>query len=92
VDKTPEKETKKEMLQNILENKKKETTFQLFFLEDNPNQSVKVEEMNEIDFEQVRMHLENGESVFIAPKRERKSDENFIAYQSVKEPWYFLRS
>jgi hypothetical protein len=43
--------------------------FQLFFLRDNEDQSVEVEEVEEIDFREVKKHLENGESVFITLKR-----------------------
>jgi len=80
------------MLGNIVENKKKETSLQLFFLKNDETQSVEVVEPDEIDFEEVKKRLERGESVFITRKREQKSDMNFIAYETVKEPWYLLRS
>jgi MinD-like ATPase involved in chromosome partitioning or flagellar assembly len=80
------------MLRQVLENEKKEASFHLFFLENNPDQSVKVVEVDEIDFEEVKKHLEKGESVFISPKREQKQDAKFIAYKPVKKPWYLLRS
>jgi len=80
------------MLRNAIENRKEETPFQLFFLKNDENQSVEVAELNEIDFEEVKSRLERGESVFITRKREQKSDMNFIAYETVKEPWYLLRS
>jgi hypothetical protein len=53
---------------------------------------VESKEAEEIDFEEVKRHLENGESVCINPKKEQKPDVNFIAYEQVKEPWYILRS
>lgn len=81
------------MLNNVLDDKKKEPSFQLFFLENDPNQSVEVVEVDEIDLEEIKKHLEKGESVFISPKREQKQDINFIAYKPVKnEPWYLHRS
>jgi hypothetical protein len=80
------------MLGNIVENKKKETPLQLFFLKNDETQSVEVVELDEIDFEEVKSRLERGESVFITRKREQKSDMNFIVYETVKEPWYLLRS
>ena len=46
--------------------------FQLFFLRNNENQSVEVEEVKEIDFRKVKEYLEQGESVFITLKRRRK--------------------
>jgi hypothetical protein len=80
------------VLRNVLQNKKKEASFQLFFLENDANQSVEVVEADEIDFEEVKRRLENGESVFIAPKREQNPNVKFIAYEPVKEPWYFSHS
>ena len=80
------------MLRNVLKNKKKEAAFQLFFLDNDPDQSVEVVEEDEIDFEEVKRRLEKGKSVFMAPKREQKPDVNFIAYEQVKEPWYFIHS
>ena len=75
-----------------MENKKKETPIQLFFLKNDEPQSVEVVEVDEIDFEEVKSRLERGESVFITRKQEQKSDINFIAYDLAKEPWYLIRS
>jgi hypothetical protein len=75
------------MTRNVIENKKKETPFQIFFLKNDKNQSVEVAEVDEIDFEEVKSRLERGESVYITRKREHKSDVNFIADELVKEPW-----
>jgi hypothetical protein len=80
------------MPKTIMKNKKKEAPFQLFFLKNDETQNVEVIELNEINFEDVKNHLERGESVFITRKREQTSDMNFIAYERVKEPWYFVRS
>lgn len=46
----------------------KRAVFQLFFLKDDTDQSVEVEEVENVDFEKVRKHLLKGESVFIACK------------------------
>ena len=73
------------MLRNVLENKKKEAAFQLFFLDNDLAQSVEVVEVDEVEFEEVKRRLEKGESVFITHKREQKPDVNFIAYEQVKE-------
>jgi hypothetical protein len=92
MDESTEKERKNEMSGNVMENKKKETPLQLFFLKNDETQNVEVIEVNEIDFEEVKSHLERGESVFITRKREQTSDMDFIAYDIVKEPWYFIHS
>ena len=55
-------------------------------------QNVEVVEVDEIDLEEVKSRLERGESVFITRKQEQKSDINFIAYETAKEPWYLIRS
>jgi len=52
--------------------------FQLLFLKDDENQSVEVEEVEEIDFRKVKEHLEQGESVFITPKRREKAETRQI--------------
>ena len=77
---------------NVMENRKKENSLQLFFLKNDETQNVEVVEVDEIDFEEVKSRLERGESVFITRKQEQKSDINFIAYDTAKEPWYLLRS
>ena len=92
MDEPPEKERKNEMPRNVMENKKKDTSLQLFFLKNDETQNVDVVEVNEIDFEELKSRLEKGESVFITRKQEQKSDMNFIAYDLAKEPWYFIHS
>jgi len=86
------KRRQKEMMRNDIEAKKKEAPFQMFFLKNDENQTVESIEADEIDFEEVKRHLENGESVCITQKKEQKPDVNFIAYEQVKEPGYILRS
>jgi hypothetical protein len=80
------------MMRNVVENKKKQPPFQLFFLKSDENQNVEVTETDEIDLEEVKSRLERGESIFITRKRKQKADINFIAYELIKEPWYLLRS
>ncbi len=75
------------MMRNVIENKKKEAPFQMFFLKNDKNQSVEVAEVDEIDCEEVKSRLEKGEFVDITRKREQKSDINFIADELVKESW-----
>jgi hypothetical protein len=83
---------KNKMQKTATKSRKKEAPFQLFFLKNDENQNVEVVELDEIDFEEVKSHLEKGESVFITQKTEQTSDMNFIAYEVAKEPWYLLRS
>ncbi len=65
--------------------------FQLFFLKDDQNQSVEIEEVEEIDFTEVKKRIERGESVFITRKREEKLDASLVAEENVAELWYFSR-
>ena len=92
MDDPTEKERKNEMLRNIMENKKKETHLQLFFLKNDETQNVEVVRVGEVDLEEVKSRLEKGESIFISRKQEQKSDMNLIAYEIAKEPGYLLRS
>jgi len=92
MDAPKEKERKNEVPRNVMENKKKVTLFQMFFLKNDETQSVEVAEVDEIDIEEVKSHIERGESIFITRKQEQKSEMKFIAYDTVKEPWYLLRS
>ncbi len=73
-------------MRNVIENKKKETPFQMFFLKNDQDETVEVK-VDEIDCEEVKSRLEKGEFVDITRKREQKSDINFIADELVKEPW-----
>ena len=79
------------MPQNIMETKKKKALLQMFFLKNDETQNVEVQEVNEIDLEEIKRHLENGESVYIKQK-EQKPDVNLIAYHRERDPWYLIRS
>lgn len=46
--------------------------FQVIFLKDNDDESVWIEEVNEVNFSRIRKHLEDGESVFITRKPANK--------------------
>ncbi len=59
--------------------------FQLFFLKEDEDQSVEVEEVEEIDFAELKKHIERGESVFITRKREEKLDANLILEENATE-------
>lgn len=70
--------------------------FQLFFLKDNEDESIEVTEVEEIDFIEVLRHLEQGNSIFIAPKRNQKFAKNPIfgkvSGKDLEEPWYFTHT
>lgn len=76
------------VLRNVIETNEK-PLFQLFFLKDNEDQSVEVEEVEEIDFTEVKKRLEREESVFITRKRKQKLDPSQVVSEDVIEPWYF---
>lgn len=50
--------------------------FIIFFLKDDEDQSVQVEEVEEINFLEVSRHLNLGESVFIAHRKPKIGVEN----------------
>jgi len=66
------------MLRSNLQVTNDKSMFQLLFLKDDENQSVEVEEVEEIDFRKVKEHLEQGESVFITPKRKEKAETRLV--------------
>ena len=67
--------------------------FRLFFLKNNENYDVEVEEVEEIDFTKIIGRLERGESVFISPKRRQESSRKIpikeFSKENASEPWYF---
>lgn len=69
----------------------KRPLFQLFFLKDDEDQSVEIEEVEKIDFAEVKKHVERGESVFITRKREEKLDASLVSEENAAELWYFSR-
>ena len=79
------------MLKKNLKTEKQEPLLKRFFIKNDETQNVEVQEVNEIDLEEVKRHLENGKSVYIKQK-ETKPDANFIAYKREKEPWCLIRS
>jgi hypothetical protein len=49
----------------ILQKSKRKPSFQVIFLKNDRYQSVHVDEVKEVDFPEIKGHLERGESVFI---------------------------
>jgi len=61
------------MLKELLEvNKKKSQLFQVLFLKNNGDQSVEVDEVEQIDFTKVEERLKRGDTVFITNKQTQK--------------------
>ena len=77
------------MLRNVIEVNEEKPLFQLFFLKDDEDQRVEVEEVEEIDFRGVKKRLEQGESVFITRKRKQKLNTGLVAREDASELWYF---
>ena len=78
------------VLRNSIEANEEKPLFQLFFLKNDENRSIEVVEVEEIDFTEVKKHIEQGESVFITRKRRQKLNPNMIASEEVIEPGSFL--
>ena len=79
------------MLKNVRKTKKERLVFQVFFLKNDEDQGVEVEEMNEIDFEEVKRRIALGESVFITRKQEAKMRADLIENKAEKDSWYLSR-
>jgi len=93
-------EVKRMVLRNVVKVDEEKPLFQLFFLKENEDRSVEVEEVEEIDFEEVKKRLEQGESVFITRKRKQKLithkrkqklNMTLVAREDAAELWYFSR-
>jgi len=79
------------ILRNTMEVDEEKLLFQLFFLKNDDDLSVEVEEVQKIDFKEVEMHLKQGESVFITRKRKQEFNTISVAMEDAAEPWYFTR-
>jgi len=82
-------EVKRTVLRNVVEVDEEKPLFQVFFLKDDEYQSVEVKEVEEIDFEEVKKRLEQGESVFITRKRKQRLNKTLVAREDAAELWYF---
>lgn len=72
------------MPNRIIEGKKKENIFQLFFLEYEETKEFEVTKTDEISFEEATSHVEKGELTFITKKQRKKSKSDIFAYDMVK--------
>jgi len=77
------------VLRKVIEVDEEKPVFQLFFLKEDEDQSVKVEEVEEIDASEVERRLKQGESVFITRKSKQKLNMTMFAREDAGEPWYF---
>jgi hypothetical protein len=84
-------EVERVISRNAVEIDEERPLFQVFFLRDNKNQSVEVEEVEEIDFGRVKVRLEQGESVFITTKCKEKVGSRLVKKDTAEEPWYLTR-
>ena len=77
------------ILRNPTEVNEEKLLFQLFFLKNDDDMSVEVEEVEEIDFKAVKRHIEQGESVFITRRRKQEFNTTLVANEDASELWYF---
>jgi len=66
------------MLSDVFEIQDEKPLFQVIFLKNDVYQSVWIEEVDEINFSEIREHLKKGESIFITSKPKNK----LITYQT----------
>jgi len=77
------------MLRNNIQVNEERPVFQLFFLKDDEDQSVDVEEVEKVDFKEVKERLEQGESVFITRKGKQKLNRSLVAREDAAKPLFF---
>jgi hypothetical protein len=79
---------------NANEKKQKPSIFQVLLLENNENQDVSIQEAEQVDFSQVKEHLQNGGSVFItsteAQKVNRHSTKAQVNYMRARRNVGFI--
>ena len=74
---------------NPIKSNEQNLAFQLFFLLNNEKQDIEVVEVKEIDFTEVKKHLEKGESGFVARKRKKKLEPILVASEETADLWCF---
>ena len=80
------------VVRNAIHVNEEKPLFELFFLKHDEDQSVEVVEVEEIDFTEVKKHIEQGGSVFIARICKQELNTSLIAKEDVADPWYFIHS
>ncbi|GEM_PF-5372600 len=63
----------------------KRPVFQLIFMSNDEEQSVEVKEVDEIDFVEVKMRVEKGDSIFITKRENEKIDLNSLSKETKKK-------
>jgi len=79
------------ILRNTRDADEQKFLFQLFFLKNDDDMSVEVEEVEEIDFKAVKRHIEQGESVFITRRRKQEFSTTLVSNEDASELLYFTR-
>ena len=82
---------KRMVLKQFVEINEKKPLFQLFFLKDNEDLGVEIDEVKKIDFEMVVRRLNRGESVFIVQKKPQERNLNQSVF-GAKKQWYFTNT
>jgi len=82
-------------LKNLLSNEKaKPSIFQVLLLHNDDSDDVEVQEANQVDFMQVKEHLNNGGSVFITSKSSQKllhpTNKAQLNYSKSRKTYGFL--
>lgn len=70
---------------NLARELEKSRVFQLIFLSDDENQGVEVKEVDEINFTEVKMRVENGDSVFITKRENEKVNASSLRHRTKKK-------
>jgi len=67
------------LLRHIVEIRKGKPLYQIFFLKNDEDQSVNVQESEVIDFEEIKKRLDLGESIFIIRKNPQQLNVRWIS-------------
>ena len=70
---------------SVAKEPEKRPVFQLIFLNEDENQGVEVKEVDEIDFTEVKMRVEKGDSVFITRRENEKIDTSSLNHKTKKK-------
>ena len=71
--------------QDVARKLEKRPVFQLVFLSDDENQGIEVKEVDEIDFTEVKMRVEKGDSVSITRRENEKIDASSLSHKTKKK-------
>ena len=78
-------EAENDSSRNLMDRLTRRRIFQLVFLHDNVDQTVDIKEVDEIDFREVKIRVENGDSVFITRKENEKIDSGSLGAHIYRE-------